>query len=41
MTFALRMTAESGDNYAMVGNTVLVGKDGGIILNVEPARPAE
>lgn len=41
MTFALRMTAANGDTYAMAGNTVLVGSDGGLILNAEPERPVE
>ena len=42
MVLSLRMaTAENDNTYPIVGNTVLVGNDGGLVLTMEPVRPVE
>jgi Xaa-Pro aminopeptidase len=42
MVLSLRVaSADSGKLCSMVGNTVLVGREGGLILTVEPTRPVE
>ncbi len=42
MVLSLRVAAADSNNfYSMVGNTVLVGSEGGFMLIGEPVRPME
>ena len=42
MVLSLRVASADSDKFcSMVGNTVLVGKEGGLVLTREPVRPVE
>jgi len=42
MVLCLRVASADNNNVnSMIGNTVLVGREGGLVLTVEPTRPVE